>query len=128
MVRRSQRLLTKARDAYYERRYVEAVERCQEALGALLPERPGPPLPAEEQGARFLAAWSAHLPVMEAERIAGVFTFFARRKAQFRHERGAPLPRRDWWRLLQVTRAEADAALHATRIAFEAVKAGLQRP
>ena len=42
---RAARLMTKARDAFYERRYEECIERCQESLGALLP-----PLPRRRPG------------------------------------------------------------------------------
>lgn len=126
---RAARLLAKARDAFYERRYEEAVERCQEALLALLPESAetvaGAPVPTpEDQAARFLGLYAGQLPLLEAERIAGVFTFFIRRKTRFRHDRGRPLPRRDWWEFLQVSREEASDVLTATRLALEAVQRG----
>jgi hypothetical protein len=126
-MRRPQRLLTKARDAFFEKRYAETVERCQEALAALLPERAGPPPTPEQQTDLFFAAWSSCLPVMEVARIADVFTFFVRRKAQFHYQRGQPLPRREWWELITITREEAAEALAATRAALEAVRQGLER-
>jgi hypothetical protein len=126
---RAARLMIRARDAFYERRYEEAVERCQETLAALLPgaaePSPGDPPPTpEEQADRFLAAYAAILPLCEAERIAGVFTFFVRRKARFHYERGRPLPRREWWEFLQISREEAAEVLTATRLALEAVQRG----
>ena len=125
---RAARLMTKARDAFYERRYEEAVERCQETLGALLPTVPAdpgtaPPSP-EELADRFLGAYAGLLPLLDAERIAGVFTFFVRRKARFGYERGRPLPRRDWWEFLSISREEASEVLAATRRALEAVQRG----
>jgi hypothetical protein len=126
-LRRATRLLAKARDAFYEKRYAEAVERCQEALAALLPEAAGPAPTPEQQADLFLASWSAHLPVMEAGRVAAVFTFFLRRKEQFRYERGRPLPRREWWEMLTVTREESGEMLTATRTAIDAVRRGLER-
>lgn len=118
--------MTKARDAFYERRYEECIERCQETLGALLPPQPpeaGPAAP-EAQADRFLATFADLLPLLEAERIAGVFTFFVRRKARFGFERGRPLPRRDWWEFLQISREEASEVLAAARRALEAVQRG----
>ena len=125
---RAARLMTKARDAFYERRYEESVERCQETLGALLPPVPAdpdlaPPTP-EDLADRFLGAYAGLLPLLAAERIAGVFTFFVRRKARFGYERGRPLPRRDWWEFLQISREEASEVLAATRHALEAVQRG----
>lgn len=130
---RAARLMIRARDAFYERRYEEAVERCQETLAALLPEEPerapgGPPTTPEEQADRFLGAYAGILPLFEAERIAGVFSFFVRRKARFHYERGRPLPRRDWWEFLQISREEAAEVLTATRLAFEAVQRGCTSP
>ena len=126
---RAARLMTKARDAFYERRYEECIERCQETLGALLPPLPArgpdaPPPTPEEQADRFLGQHAGLLPLLEAERIAGVFTFFVRRKARFGYERGRPLPRRDWWEFLQISREEASEVLAATRRALEAVQRG----
>jgi len=126
---RAARLITKARDAFYERRYEECIERCQETLGALLPPEPptgpdAPPPTPEEQADRFLGAYAGLLPLLEAERIAGVFTFFLRRKARFGYERGRPLPRRDWWEFLSISREEASEVLAATRRALEAVQRG----
>jgi hypothetical protein len=131
---RAARLLTRARDAFYERRYEEAIEHCQETLATLLPraaERPHgePPLSPDDQADLFLGAFAGSLPLVEAERIAGVFTFFVRRKAQFRYERGRPLPRREWWEFLQISREEASEVLTATRHALEAVqRAGAGQP
>jgi hypothetical protein len=126
---RATRLMTRARDAFYERRYEEAVERCQEALVALLPnpagqpQPPAPPTP-DELAERFLGTYAGLLPVVEAERIAAVFTFFVRRKARFRYDRGRPLPRREWWEFLQIAREDASEVLAATRLAIEAVHRG----
>ena len=126
---RAVRLLNKARDAFYERRYEDCIERCQETLGALLPPGPpvapdAPPPTPEEQADRFLGAHAGLLPLLEAERIAGVFTFFVRRKARFGYERGRPLPRRDWWEFIQISREEASDVLAAARRALEAVQRG----
>jgi hypothetical protein len=127
MLTRSARLMTRARDAFYERRYEESVERCQETLGALLPPDASaapdaaPPTP-DELADRFLGAYARLLPLLEAERIAGVFTFFVRRKARFSYERGRPLPRREWYEFLSVSREEAAEVLGATRLALEAVQ------
>lgn len=120
------RKIARARDAFYDRRYEETVERCQEALEALLPEAEAAaaPPPPQELADRFLGAYAGVLPLVQAERIADVFTFFVRRKARFRYERGRPLPRREWWEFLQITREEASEVLTATRLALEA----LQRP
>jgi len=121
--------MTRARDAFYDRRYEEAVERCQETLTALLPSHadvpppPAPPTP-DELADRFLGSYASLLPLIEAERIAAVFTFFVRRKARFRYEPGRPLPRREWWEFLQISREEASEVLAATRLAFEAVQRG----
>lgn len=125
---RARRFLLKARDAFYERRFAETVERCQEALSALLP--PGGPGRAspEEQRDLFLGAFASRLPVLDLDGIAAVFTFFERRREGFRFERGRPLPEREWWRMLNVTREEAAAALGATRIAVEAVGAEASGP
>jgi hypothetical protein len=123
------RRIAKARDAFYERRYEETVERCQETLAALLPEAPDalpaphPPTP-EDLADRFLAAFAGLLPLVEAERVAGVFTFFVRRKARFSYARGRPLPRREWWEFLQISREEASEVLAATRVALDAVRRG----
>jgi len=122
---RPQRLLGRARDAFLEKRHREAIERCVEALGALLPGDGAEGESGEERGDRFLAAWSAHLPVVEAARIAAVFTYFERRREQFRFERGRPLPPREWWRLIGVPREDAAEALAATRTAIEAIRRGL---
>ena len=64
------------------------------------------------------------MPLLEAERIAAVFTFFVRRKARFRYERGRPLPRREWWDFLQISREDASEVLNATRLALEAIQRG----
>ena len=124
---RAARLMAKARDAFYERRYEESVERCQETLAALTPplapaDPSMPPPTPEEQADRFLGTFAGILPILEAERIAGVFTFFLRRKARFGYERGRPLPRRDWWEFLQISREEASEVLAATRHALEAIQ------
>jgi hypothetical protein len=122
------RRLGRARDAFYDRRYEEAVERCQETLTALLPADAGASAGAEptpqELADCFLGAYAGLLPLMEAERIAAVFTFFVRRKARFHYHRGQPLPRRDWWEFLQISREEASEVLTATRLAFEAIQHG----
>jgi len=129
MLSRAVRLLNKARDAFYERRYEEAVERCQETLEALLPAagdappQTAPPTP-DDLAVRFLEKYAGLLPLLEAERIAAVFTFFVRRKARFRYERGRPLPRREWWDFLQISREDASEVLTATRLALEAVQRG----
>lgn len=125
LLAKAARFLTRARDAFYEKRFEEAVERCQETLILLLPA-PGivPPTP-EEQAELFLRTWSAYIPLREAERIAGVFTFFIRRKAEFRYERGRPLPRKEWWQLLSISREEAAEVLGATQRALEALRRGL---
>jgi hypothetical protein len=123
---RPQRLLGRAREAYLERRHQEAVERCREALEALLPA-PGAEIgDGEERGGLFLATWSEHLPAVEAARITAVFTYFERRREQFRFERGRPLPAREWWRMIGVSREDASEALTATRIAIEAIRRGLE--
>jgi hypothetical protein len=123
---RAVRLMNKARDAFYERRYEEAVERCQETLEALLPApgasaAPTPSPTPDEQAVLFLERYAGVLPLLEAERIAAVFTFFVRRKARFRYDRGRPLPRREWWDFLQISREDASEVLTATRLALEAV-------
>ena len=124
---RAARLMNKARDAFYERRYEESVERCQETLAALIPipggeEQPGEPLTPDDLAVRFLERHAGVLPLLEAERIAAVFTFFVRRKARFRYERGRPLPRREWWDFLQISREDASEVLTATRLALEAIQ------
>jgi hypothetical protein len=121
--------MNKARDAFYDRRYEESVERCQETLEALLPaaadrQAPaGPPTPDDLAG-RFFDHYAGALPILEAERVAAVFTFFVRRKARFSYERGRPLPRREWYEFLQVSREDASEVLTATRLALEAVQRG----
>ena len=126
---RAVRLMNKARDAFYDRRYEESVERCQETLQALIPvagcERPptAPPSP-DDLAVRFLEEHAGVLPLLEAERIAAVFTFFVRRKARFHYERGRPLPRREWWEFLQISREDASEVLTATRLALEAIQRG----
>jgi hypothetical protein len=126
---RAARLMTRARDAFYDRRYEEAVERCQETLCALLPEpahaeTPGATPTPQEQADCFLAAFAGYLPLLEAEKIADVFTFFVRRKEKFVYQRGRPLPRRDWYEFLQITREEASEVLTASRHALEAIQRG----
>jgi hypothetical protein len=126
---RAARLMNKARDAFYDRRYEESVERCQETLEALLPaagDQPAQAAPAtpDDLANRFLERYAGLLPLLEAERIAAVFTFFVRRKARFRYERGRPLPRREWWDFLQISREDASEVLTATRLALEAIQRG----
>ena len=121
--------MNKARDAFYDRRYEESVERCQETLEALLPVAAEVPPPAaaptpDDLANRFLEKYASLLPLLEAERIAAVFTFFVRRKSRFRYERGRPLPRREWWDFLQISREDASEVLTATRLALEAVQRG----
>jgi len=118
------RRLGRARDAFYERRYEEAVERCKETLPALVPQSADAAVPAtpEELADRFLGVYAGLLPLLEAERIAGVFTFFLRRKARFGYQRGRPLPRREWYEFLQISREEASEVLSATRLALEALQ------
>jgi len=123
---RAARLMNKARDAFYDRRYEESVERCQETLEALLPLTEAGPAPTapptpDDLAVRFLERYAGVLPLLEAERIAAVFTFFVRRKARFRFERGRPLPRREWWDFLQISREDASEVLNATRLALEAI-------
>lgn len=121
--------MNKARDAFYDRRYEEAVERCQEALESLLPSPAdeSPRLAAtapDDLAVRFLERFAGLLPLLEAERIAAVFTFFVRRKARFRYEKGRPLPRREWWDFLQISREDAAEVLAATRLALESIQRG----
>lgn len=121
--------MNRARDAFYDRRYEESVERCQETLEALLPAAAEGPAPAvtptpDDLANRFFENYAGLLPLLEAERIAAVFTFFVRRKARFRYERGRPLPRREWWDFLQISREDASEVLTATRLALEAVQRG----
>ena len=125
LLARALRDLSRARDAFYEKRYAETVERCQETLALFLPAGEAAAPTPEEQGDLFLRTWGAHIPLLEAERIAGIFTFFVRRKAQFRYERGRPLPRKEWWQLLQITKEEAAEVLGASQRAVEAVRQGL---
>ena len=124
---RATRLMNKARDAFYDRRFEESVERCQETLEALLPTVEGGPPPAapptpDDLAVRFLERYAGLLPLLDAERIAAVFTFFVRRKARFRYERGRPPPRREWWDFLQISREDASEVLTATRLALEAIQ------
>lgn len=126
---RSARLIGRARDAFYDRRYEEAIERCQETLTALLPAEcagvgQSPPPTPDEMADRFLGSFASLLPIVEAERIAAVFTFFVRRKARFSYQRGRPLPRREWYEFLQVSRQEASEILAATRLALETIQRG----
>jgi HEPN domain-containing protein len=126
---RAARLMNKARDAFYDRRYEESVERCQETLEILLPaigdqHAPSAPPTPDELAGRFFDRYAASLPILEAERVAAVFTFFVRRKARFSYERGRPLPRREWYEFLQVSREDASEVLTATRLALEAVQRG----
>lgn len=130
---RAARMMTRARDAFYDRRYEEAIERCQETLTALLPDDCGAPAAAapptpDELADRFLGVYAGLLPLVEAERIAAVFTFFVRRKARFSYQRGRPLPRREWWEFLQITREEAAEILNATRLTLETVQRGARLP
>jgi len=127
---RAVRLMNKARDAFYDRRYEESVERCQETLEALLPVVAATTPPAvtptpDDLANRFLEKYAGLLPLLEAERIAAVFTFFVRRKARFRYERGRPLPRREWWDFLQISREDASEVLTATRLALAAIQRGI---
>jgi len=118
--------MNKARDAFYDRRYEESVERCQETLTALLPltgdgaPQAAPPTP-DDLAVLFFERYADLLPLLEAERIAAVFTFFVRRKARFHYDRGRPLPRREWWDFLQISREDASEVLSATRLALEAI-------
>ena len=129
LLSRAARLMNKARDAFYDRRYEESVERCQETLEALLPVTAEALPPAvtptpDDLANRFLERYAGLLPLLEAERIAAVFTFFVRRKARFRFDRGRPLPRREWWEFLQISREDASEVLNATRLALEAIQRG----
>lgn len=121
---RSFGLQNKALEAFYERRYDRAVELCQEALSSPIPGDPDRHRTPEEEGALFLKTYSSSLPAQEAERIFKVFTFFQNRRARFQFDRGKPLPHREWWQLLHVTRDEADEILTITRLALEAIKKG----
>jgi len=121
-IERAYRLLNRSLEDFYEANYEHAIERCGEALAHLLPEGPDPAVSPEETGRRFLKFYSALLPVREAEDIAGVFTFFQSRMARFRHKRGTPLPERDWWKFIRVSREEADRVVRATRLALSTIE------
>jgi len=123
--------MTKARDAFYERRYEECIERCQETLVALLPPLPAggpdaPPRRPKSRRNRFLGRpRGPACRCSRPKRIAGVFTFFVRRKARFGYERGpAASPAATGGSFLQISREEAAEVLAATRRALEAVQRG----
>ncbi len=119
---RAFRLLNKSLEAFYEKRYEQAVEMCGEALTHLLPDRVGPLASPEEKSDLFLQVYSSILPVTEAEGIADVFTFFQSRKARFHFRRGKPLPDRDWWQFIQIGREEANEVIRATRLALNCIE------
>jgi len=121
-IERAYRLLNRSLEDFYEADYEHAIERCGEALAHLLPQGPDPAVSPEETGRRFLKFYSDLLPVREAEDIAGVFTFFQSRMARFRYERGTPLPERDWWKFIRVSREEADRVVRATRLALSTIE------
>lgn len=121
-IERAYRLLNRSLEDFYEANYEHAIERCGEALAYLLPEGPDPAVSPEETGRRFLKFYSALLPVQAAEDIAGVFTFFQSRTARFRHKKGTPLPERDWWKFIRVSREEADRVVRATRLALSTIE------
>ncbi len=116
------RLLNKALEDFYEQKYERAIELCGEALEHLLPGGPNPLSSPELRSDHFLKMYSAVLPVREAEGIADVFTFFQSRKARFRVRRGSPLPDRDWWQFIRVSREEAEGVLQVTRLALGSVE------
>jgi len=119
---RAFRLLNRSLEYFYERKYEQTIELCGEALDHLLPDAPDPAASPEERSDRFLGAYSAVLPVLEAEGVAGVFTFFQSRRARFRFRHGAPLPDRDWWQFIRVSREEAEEVLRVTRLALNAIE------
>jgi len=119
---RAFRLFNKSLEAFYEKRYEQAVEMCGEALTHLLPDRVGPTASPEEKSDLFLQVYSSILPVTEAESIADVFTFFQSRKARFHFRRGKPLPDRDWWQFIKIGREEADEVIRATRLALNCIE------
>lgn len=119
---RAFRLFNKSMENFYEKRYKRTVEMCAEALTHLLPERGGELSSPEELSDSFLAAYSSMLPVQEAEAIAGVFTFFQSRRARFQFRDGKPLPDRDWWQFIRISREEAESVLEATRLALNAIQ------
>lgn len=120
-------LLNRAFEMFYEKRYEQCVEVCAESLGSLLPERAAGEVTPEQQGDLFVRTYSSVLPVQEAEKIAGVFTFFQRRSARFKVRPGGGLPREEWWNLLRVNREEAEVVLQAARLALNAVEGLLRR-
>lgn len=119
---RAFRLLNRALEAFYQKRYEQAVELCGDALGHLLPDGTPPETSPEEQGELFLRTYADSLPAMEAEGIAGVFTFFQSRRSRFRFRRGAPLPQRDWWQFIRIQRDEAEEVVRFTRLALNALE------
>jgi hypothetical protein len=119
---RAYRLLNRALADFYERKYERVIELCGEALEHLLPGGPDPSSSPELRSDRFLKAYSAVLPVREAEGIADVFTFFQSRQARFRFRQGAPLPDRDWWQFIRISREEAEEVLQVTRLALGSVE------
>lgn len=119
---RAFRLLNKSLEAFYEKRYEQAVEMCGEALAHLLPDRADPLASPEEKSDLFLQVYSSIIPVTEAEGIADVFTFFQSRKARFHFRRGKPLPDRDWWQFIKIGREEANEVIRATRLALNCIE------
>ena len=121
-IRRAYRLLNRSLEDFYQANYEHAIQRCAEALDQLLPGGPDPSASPEERGRRFLQTFAAVLPAREADEIARVFTFFQSRVARFRLPRGRPLPERDWWRFVRISREEADQVLRATRLTLNAIE------
>jgi hypothetical protein len=119
---RAYRLLNKALEDFYGQKYERAIELCGEALEHLLPGGPDPSASPELRSDRFLKTYVAVLPVREAEGIADVFSFFQSRKARFRFRQGAPLPDRDWWQFIRISREEAEEVLQVTRLALASVE------
>lgn len=118
------KLLNRALESFYQKRYERAVELCGEALGRLLPDGTPPETSPEEKGELFLRTYASLLPVGEAGGIAGVFTFFQSRQSRFRFRRGAPLPQRDWWQFLRIQREEAEEVVRFTRLALNTLEQG----
>lgn len=127
-IKRAYSLLNRSLEDFYEANYEHAIQRCGEALDTLLPEGSDPAASPEERGRRFLKVFSAVIPAREAENIAGVFTFFQSRIARFQHPRGKPLPERDWWRFIRISREEADQVLRSTRLALTAIEKDASSP